>query len=142
MSPNFRCLQHKWLHLRYVSELLMSPAISRCLLRRCHPKHDPAAHRFPFVCGIIARVHVKLETAFVFLSVLQFSLVKRGMEKVALCLGHTGSFQRSWEYNTFYDFCYTSSSGRTGHETPWIDFKWRQVISENCQPEFRERKKQ
>lgn len=64
MSPNFRCLQHRCLHLRYLSGLPL-PSAELYSTDAIQSEIQLPKHRCPLECVIITRVHVKLETVLV-----------------------------------------------------------------------------
>lgn len=84
MSPNFRHLKHMCLNLRYLSGLAL-PSSEVCYTDTTQRKNQLPKDKYPHMRGIITRVHVKLEIVLVFLSVLQFTMVKKEMALLGLC---------------------------------------------------------
>lgn len=131
VSPSLRFLQHRYLHLRYLPVLAQPPekVFSTDII---WSEIQLPKGSYQFFCGSSHEFGNSFYFVFLFLSILQFTTVKRSMGKVVL-----GSFKPlsedacrcryryKWKWNLPSEFCYISSSLRARHETTHVDFKWR-----------------
>lgn len=121
MSPNLRCLQHRYLHLRYLTGLAQSRE-KLFSIDVIWSKIQLPRGRYQFVCG--SSFEFGSSFCFSFSSTVHTDKEKNG--KVVLFLACASIFQRTWKWNLLSDFCYISpSSLRAKHETTWVDFNWR-----------------